>query len=339
MSMRKCAFITGVTGQDGSYLSEFLLAQGYEVHGILRRSSMFTTGRIDHLRDNPHFHLHHGDLNDSSSLFSLLARIEPDEVYHLGAQSHVGVSFEVPEYTGDVTGLGTLRLLNALKSIKSHARFYNAGTSEMFGGLVGTSPQSEVTPFHPRSPYGAAKLYSYWITVNYREAFGLHASSGILFNHESPRRGETFVTRKITKGVASYLRHRKVLSLGNLNAVRDWGFAGDYIEAMWLMLQNDKPTDFVVATGRPSTVRQFADVAFSVAGVDLDWEGEGLLESAFDRRTGEQVVKVDPKYFRPAEVEYLLGNANKAHEELGWKPKTTLESLIEMMVKNDIDCS
>jgi GDPmannose 4,6-dehydratase len=271
-------------------------------------------------------------------LFSLVNKIGPEEVYHLGAQSHVAVSFEVPEYTGDVSGLGTLRLLNAIKSLDRGIKFYNAATSEMFGGLPGTAPQNETTPFHPRSPYGAAKLYSYWLTVNYRESFDLFASNGILFNHESPRRGETFVTRKITRAVADYHFDKKTkLSLGNLDAIRDWGYAGDFVEAMWLMLQKEKAADYVIATGRECTVREFVIMAFKAADIDIEWQGTGLKEIGVDSKNGNEVVSIDPKYFRPAEVEYLLGDCTKAREELNWEPKTKLEQLVQMMVSSDIE--
>lgn len=330
------ALITGITGQDGSYLTEFLLDKGYEVHGIMRRSSVFTTERIDHLFNHERLKIHHGDLNDSSNLFSLVSKIQPQEIYHLGAQSHVGVSFEVPEYTGDVSGLGTLRILNAIKSINPDIKFYNAATSEMFGGFEATAPQNELTPFHPRSPYGAAKLYAHWLTVNYREAFGLFAASGILFNHESPRRGSTFVTRKITKAVGRYVHTGdSQLTLGNLDAVRDWGFAGDYVEAMWLMLQNQEPDDFVIATGKGCSVREFTEQAFNCAGVSLIWEGKGLTEIGRDSATGKTLIDINPRYFRPSEVQYLLGDASKAKTELNWTPRTTLGSLIEMMVASD----
>jgi len=333
----KKALITGITGQDGSYLTELLLDKGYEVHGIIRRASVFTSQRIDHLLDNKNLKLHHGDLNDSSNLFSIVNSIGPQEVYHLGAQSHVAVSFEVPEYTGDVSGLGTLRLLNAIKSLDRGIKFYNAATSEMFGGLPGTAPQNETTPFHPRSPYGAAKLYSYWLTVNYRESFDLFASNGILFNHESPRRGETFVTRKITRAVAAYHFDKEAkLSLGNLDAIRDWGFAGDFVEAMWLMLQKDKPSDYVISTGRECTVRAFVEMAFKAADIEIFWQGTGLNEVGIDSRSGNKIVSIDPKYFRPAEVEYLLGDSSKARKELNWEPSTKLEQLVEMMVSSDI---
>jgi GDPmannose 4,6-dehydratase len=333
----KTALITGVTGQDGSYLSEMLLAKGYLVHGIIRRASVFTTQRVDHLRENGNFKLHHGDLNDSSNLFSLINQIRPNEVYHLGAQSHVGVSFDVPEYTGDVTGLGTLRLLNAIKSIDKGIRFYNAATSEMFGGIKGTEPQTEITPFHPRSPYGIAKLYSYWATVNYREAFDLFATNGILFNHESPRRGETFVTRKITKAVAARYKNREdVLLLGNLDALRDWGFAGDYVEAMWLITNHFEPEDFVIATGRSCSVREFTEKAFSLIGIELEWVGAGVNEVAIDKSDKSVLVKIDPRLYRPSEVECLVGDATKARSVLNWEPKVSLEALIELMVKHDI---
>jgi GDPmannose 4,6-dehydratase len=333
----KKALITGITGQDGSYLTELLLANGYEVHGIMRRVSVFTTERIDAIFDHPNLHIHHGDLHDSGNIFSLVNGIQPDEIYHLGAQSHVGVSFEVPEYTGDVTGIATLRLLNAIKSLNKDTKFYNAATSEMFGGLPGTAPQSEETLFHPRSPYGAAKLYAYWLTVNYREAFGIFASNGILFNHESPRRGETFVTRKITCGVAKHLLDNKsVLSLGNIDAIRDWGFAGDYVEAMWLMLQHDKADDFVIATGRECTVRKFIEMAFNFVDIEIKWQGSGLNEVGFNNKTGDKLVDINPRYFRASEVEHLLGDSTKARTTLGWAPKVDLEGLVEMMVLNDI---
>ena len=333
----KKALVTGITGQDGSYLAEQLIEDGYEVHGIMRRASVFTTQRIEHLLDHSRLILHHGDLNDSSNLTNLVSTILPDEIYHLGAQSHVGVSFEVPEYTGDVVGLGTLRLLNAIKSSGKQIKFYNAATSEMFGGMPETAPQSETTPFHPRSPYGAAKLYSYWLTVNYREAFGIFASNGILFNHESPRRGETFVTRKISKAAVRISRaHEGELVLGNLNAVRDWGFAGDYVKAMRLMLAVDTPDDFVVATGRSATVREFASMAFLCAGIQLEWQGLGSNEVGIDARTGKRFVRISEKYYRPSEVDVLIGNSSKAEEKLGWKPKVQLEELVNLMVESDL---
>lgn len=333
----KKAFITGVTGQDGSYLAELLLDKGYQVHAILRRSSVFTTQRIDHLFDLPNFITYHGDLTDSSNLHSLLSRIQPDEVYNLGAQSHVAVSFEVPEYTVEVDGVGTIRLLNALKDLGQSPRYYQASTSELFGGLPETAPQSESTPFHPRSPYAAAKLYAYWITVNYREAYGLFACNGILFNHESPRRGETFVTKKITKAVARIAQGRQqVLTLGNLNAKRDWGYAKDYVECMWLMLQQNKPDDYVIASGETYTVRQFVEMAFAEIGVTLRWEGEGVDEVGIDDESNQVRVRIDPRYFRPTEVDLLWGNPQKAMQQLGWKPKTSLQELVRLMVRYDL---
>jgi GDPmannose 4,6-dehydratase len=335
-SMKK-ALITGITGQDGSYLTELLIRDGYEVHGIMRRASVFTTERIEHLLDNPKLVLHHGDLNDSSNLTSLVSSILPDEIYHLGAQSHVGVSFEVPEYTGDVVGLGTLRLLNAIKSSGKQIKFYNAATSEMFGGLPETAPQSEATPFHPKSPYGAAKLYSFWLTVNYREAFGLFASNGILFNHESPRRGQTFVTRKISLAAARISKTNEgELVLGNLDAVRDWGFAGDYVKAMRAMLSQDSPDDFVIATGRSATVREFASMAFLCAGIELSWQGSGVDEVGIDSKSGKKIVRVSERYYRPSEVDVLIGDSTKAERILGWKPELDLEGLVKLMVESDL---
>ena len=336
LTMKK-AFITGVTGQDGSYLAELLLDNNYEVHAITRRCSVFTTQRIEHLLVHPNFKTYHGDLSDSSNLHSLLSRIEPDEIYNLGAQSHVAVSFEIPEYTAEVDALGTIRLLDAIKDLGQKPRFYQASTSELFGGLPETAPQSEKTPFYPKSPYGAAKLYSYWVTVNYREAYGLYACNGILFNHESPRRGETFVTKKITKAAARISQGKQdMLTLGNLDAKRDWGYAKDYVECMWLMLQQENPDDYVIASGETYTVRQFAEWAFEVVGIHLRWEGDGVNEKGIDTDTGQVRVKVDPRYFRPAEVELLWGNSSKAHEKLGWKPKTTIKELVNLMVKYDL---
>ena len=333
----KRAFITGVTGQDGSYLAEFLLEKGYEVHAILRRSSVFTTQRIDHLMGHPRFKTYHGDLADSSNLHSLLNRIVPDEVYNLGAQSHVAVSFEVPEYTAEVDALGTIRLLDAIKDLGLSPRFYQASTSELFGGLPDTAPQSETTPFYPKSPYGAAKLYSYWVTVNYREAYGLYACNGILFNHESPRRGETFVTKKITKAVARIVQGRQEqIALGNLDAKRDWGYAKDYVECMWLMLQQEAPDDYVIASGETYTVRQFTEWAFEAAGVKIRWEGSGVDEKGIDAETGAVLVVVSPQYFRPAEVDLLWGDPSKARQKLGWEPRTGIRELIEIMVNYDL---
>jgi GDPmannose 4,6-dehydratase len=314
----KKAFITGITGQDGSYLAELLLEKGYEVHGLVRRSSSFNTWRIDHVRD--HLQLHYGDLVDQNSLVRTLEAVAPDEVYNLAAQSHVAVSFEMPEYTGNVTALGVLRLLDALRELGSSARVYQAGSSEMFG-LVQETPQTERTPFHPRSPYGVSKVFGHWTAINYREGYGMHVSNGILFNHESPRRGENFVTRKITMGLAAIKKGKaRELRLGNLDARRDWGFAKDYAEAMWLMLQRDQPDDYVVATGKNHSVREFLEEAFSYAG--LDWR---------------EYVKVDPRYFRPAEVELLLGNPAKAQKALGWKTKVGFRELVRMMVDADME--
>lgn len=334
----KKAFITGITGQDGSYLAEFLLNKGYEVHAILRRSSVFTTARIEHIFRNPQLKTYHGDLTDSSNLHTLLAKIQPDEVYNLGAQSHVAVSFEVPEYTAEVDAVGTIRLLNAIKDLGIKTRFYQASTSELFGGLPNTAPQSEITPFYPKSPYGAAKLYAYWITVNYREAYDLYACNGILFNHESPRRGETFVTKKITRAVAKIKKgQQKKISLGNLDAQRDWGYAKEYVEAMWLMLQQEKPKDYVVATGKVYTVRQFVEYAFEEVGINLKWQGVGVNEKGYDAKTNEVLVEVDTKYYRPAEVQLLWGDARLIEKELGWKPKVQLKELVSLMVKYDLE--
>lgn len=333
----KKAFITGVTGQDGSYLAEFLLEKGYEVHAILRRSSVFTTQRIDHFMHHERFFTYHGDLTDSSNLHTLLGKIKPDEVYNLGAQSHVAVSFEVPEYTAEVDAVGTIRLLDAIKDLGIKPKFYQASTSELFGGLPETAPQSEATPFYPKSPYGAAKIYAYWVTVNYRESYDLFACNGILFNHESPRRGETFVTKKITKAAAKISQQKQdVLRLGNLDAKRDWGYAKDYVEMMWLMLQQDKAVDYVIATGKTYTVREFVNYAFNAVGIELRWEGEGSDEIAIDAASGKTVVMVDPKYYRPAEVELLWGDASKAEKELGWTAKTSLEELVKIMVDYDL---
>jgi GDPmannose 4,6-dehydratase len=327
----KVALITGITGQDGSYLAEFLLEKGYEVHGIIRRSSMINTDRIDHIYNQ--IKLHYGDLTDSTNLVRVIQQVQPDEIYNLGAQSHVKVSFEMPEYTGMVDGLGTLRILEAVRllEMEKKTRIYQASTSEMFG-KVQEIPQKETTPFYPRSPYGVAKVYGYWIVKNYRESYGLHANSGILFNHESPRRGETFVTRKITRGLSSISTGQQdVLYLGNLNAKRDWGHAKDFVEAMWLMLQQDEPDDYVIATGQQYSVREFVEAAAPYFGMNIVWEGEGLDEVGIDKNTKRAVVKVSPKYFRPAEVETLLGDATKAKEKLGWEPKISFEQLVEDM--------
>lgn len=338
----KKALITGITGQDGSYLTELLLDKGYEVHGIIRRASTFNTKRIDHLFENndignKKLFLHYGDLTDSSNLNRLIEKVCPDEIYNLGAQSHVQVSFEVPEYTAETDGLGTLRFLDAIKEFGIKAKFYQASTSELFGGLPGTAPQSEKTPFYPRSPYSAAKLYAYWITVNYREAYDLFACNGILFNHESPRRGETFVTRKITRAVASIVSGKQErLSLGNMNAKRDWGFAGDYVEAMWLMLQQEKPDDYVVATGETHTVREFVELAFKEIGIDIVWQGSGVDEKGIDKKTGRVLVDVNSRYFRPTEVDLLLGDPSKAEKALDWQRKVDFGSLVHMMMESDM---
>ena len=339
--MSKVALITGITGQDGSYLAELLLEKGYEVHGIIRRHSTIATDRIDHLVEDAslkdRFFLHFGDLTDSSNLAMLIMKIKPEEVYNLGAQSHVAVSFEVPEYTAEATGVGTIRLLEAIRQSGLDIRFYQASTSELFGGLPDTAPQSEKTPFYPKSPYGAAKLYSYWITVNYRESYNMYACNGILFNHESPRRGEIFVTRKITMAVASIMAGKQEkLSLGNMDAKRDWGFAGDYIEGMWRMLQQDEPRDYVLATNETHTVREFVELAFAEVGIEIEWKGTGEEEKGYDKKTGRLMVDVDPRYFRPAEVELLWGDATKAETELGWERKVSFRKLVEMMVDEDM---
>jgi GDPmannose 4,6-dehydratase len=338
----KIALITGVTGQDGAYLAEFLLRKGYEVHGIKRRSSLFNTDRIDHLYKDPHtvdrkFVLHYGDLSDACSLLHIVQKVQPDEIYNLGAQSHVAVSFEQPEYTANIDGLGALRVLEAIRILgaEKKTRFYQASTSELYG-LVQQVPQTEKTPFYPRSPYAVAKLYAYWITVNYREAYGMYACNGILFNHESPVRGETFVTRKITRALARIrLGLQDTLYLGNLSALRDWGHARDYVEMQWRMLQQEKPEDFVIATGVQHSVRDFVTRAAEVLGMTLLWEGEGVDEKALDTN-GATVVAVDPRYFRPAEVETLLGDPSYAHERLGWKPTVTFENLVKEMVEADL---
>ena len=334
----KKAFITGITGQDGSYLTELLLSKGYEVHGIIRRSSVFTTDRIDHLEGHKNLFTHHGDLADSSNLHRLITRIKPDEIYNLGAQSHVGVSFEVPEYTADVDGLGAIRILDAVRDLGPSCKYYQASTSELFGGIPGTEPQNENTPFYTKSPYGAAKLYAYWVTVNYRESYGLFACNGILFNHESPRRGETFVTKKITRAVAKIKQGKQdSLTLGNIDAKRDWGHAKDYAYAQWLMLQQDKPKDYVIATGQTHTVRDFTNEAFNVIGVKIRWEGKGINEKGIDDNTGKILVSIDKKHFRPAEVELLLGDPSKAEKELGWKRKISFKELVSGMVKYDLE--
>ena len=345
---KKVALITGITGQDGSFLAEFLLEKGYEVHGIIRRSSSFNTGRIEHLyfnewvrdmKQNRTINLHYGDMTDSSSLIRIIREVKPTEIYNLAAQSHVKVSFDVPEYTAETDAVGTLRLLEAVRILNREnvTRIYQASTSELYG-KVQEVPQSETTPFYPRSPYGCAKLYGFWITKNYRESYGMYAVNGILFNHESERRGETFVTRKITLAVARIVNGlQDKLYLGNLNALRDWGYAKDYVECMWLIMQQDEPEDFVIATGEYHSVREFTTLAFRRAGIELEWQGEGVEEKGIDEATGKILVEVDPKYFRPCEVEQLLGDPTKAKQKLGWNPrKTSFEELINIMVDNDI---
>lgn len=339
----KKALITGITGQDGAYLSELLLKKGYQVHGIIRRASLFNTDRIDHLYQDPHekklnFFLHYGDLTDTSNLVRIVQQVKPDEIYNLGAQSHVKVSFEVPEYTADTDALGTLRLLEAIRilGMEKKVRFYQASTSELYGKVIET-PQKETTPFYPRSPYGCAKLYSYWIVINYRESYGMYACNGILFNHESPRRGETFVTRKITRAAARIkLGLQNKLYLGNLDSSRDWGFAGDYVEAMWLMLQQKKPEDYVIATGITHTVREFVELAFKEAGIELGWKGKGVHEKGYDKKSGKIIIQIDPRYFRPAEVDFLLGDPTKAKSNLGWTPIMSFEELVKAMVEADL---
>ncbi len=332
----KSAIITGITGQDGSYLSELLLSKGYEVHGLIRRHSTPCTERIDHI-DDKNFYLHYGDVTDSLCLTNLLRDIQPDEFYNLAAQSHVGISFEVPEYTAEATGVSALKILEAIRQNKIGTKFYQASTSELFGGLPNTAPQSETTPFHPRSPYAAAKLYAYWITVNYRETYGMFACNGILFNHESPRRGVEFVTRKITLAIAKICAGlQDKLSLGNMDAKRDWGFAKDYVEGQWLILQQDKPDDFVLATGETRTVREFVEAAFAEVGIQIEWRGTGVDEKGYCSRTGKLLVDVNPKFFRPAEVDLLLGDPSKAERVLGWKRKTSFSELVKMMVHADL---
>jgi GDPmannose 4,6-dehydratase len=340
----KTALISGVTGQDGAYLSEFLLNKGYAVHGIKRRASSFNTGRVDHLYQDPHeksrrFFLHYGDLTDTSNLVRIIQEVKPDEIYNLGAQSHVQVSFEVPEYTADTDGIGTLRFLEAIRilGMEKKIRFYQASTSELFG-KVQEIPQKETTPFYPRSPYAAAKLYAYWIVVNYRESYSIYACNGILFNHESPIRGETFVTRKITRAAARIkLGLQDKLYMGNIDAKRDWGYAGDYVELMWLMLQQNEPDDYIMATGVTTSVRDFISMAFAEAGISVRWEGKGIDEKGIDSGSGKVLVEIDPRYFRPAEVELLIGDPSKAKARLGWEPKVQLPELVKMMVKSDME--
>jgi GDPmannose 4,6-dehydratase len=333
----KKAFISGVTGQDGSYLAELLLEKGYEVHSIMRRASVFTSQRINHILDSKNFHVHHGDLTDSSNIHRLLSDLKPNEIYNLGAQSHVKVSFDVPEYTADVDGLGAIRILDAVRDLGSSCKYYQASTSELFGGIPGTEPQSETTPFYPKSPYGVAKLYAYWITVNYRESYNLYACNGILFNHESPRRGETFVTKKITKAVAQISKGKQdVLKLGNIDAKRDWGHAKDYVYAQWLMLQQDEPKDYVIATGETYTVRDFVEIAFKEVGINIEWAGVGINEKGIDKSSGKVLVEIDEMYFRPAEVEILHGDASLAENELGWERKISFKDMVSEMVRYDL---
>ncbi|MCB9954363.1 MAG: GDP-mannose 4,6-dehydratase [Caulobacterales bacterium] len=343
MAMPKTALITGITGQDGAYLARFLLAKGYEVHGVKRRSSSFNTARVDDIYADPHetasrFHMHYGDLTDATNLIRLLQETSPDEIYNLGAQSHVQVSFETPEYTANSDALGVLRLLEGIRILRmeNNVKFYQASTSELFG-LAQETPQSEKTPFYPRSPYGVAKLYGYWITVNYREAYGIHASNGILFNHESPMRGETFVTRKITRAVAAIKAGKQqALYLGNLDAERDWGHARDYVEGMWLIVQQEKGDDYVLGTGQKHTVREFTELAFREAGITIEWRGSGKKEVGVDVATSAEIVRIDPRYFRPTEVDLLLADPRKAKEKLGWVHKTTFEELVREMVQEDL---
>jgi GDPmannose 4,6-dehydratase len=355
IKMTKKALITGITGQDGSYLTELLLSKGYEVHGLIRRASTFNTKRINHLYIDPHLSgaklfLHYGDLSDAGQLTHLVYNIQPDEIYHLGAQSHVRVSFDMPEYTGDITALGTTRLLEAIRRSGIKTKFYQASSSEMFGSS--SPPQNELTRFHPRSPYAAAKVYAYWMAVNYREGYSIFACNGILFNHESPRRGETFVTRKITRAVANIITgNQKTLYLGNLEAKRDWGFTPEYVECQWLILQRDMPDDYVIGTGESHMVREFVEHAFNYAGIELEWRGEGLSEEGIIQsmnsmlapvsetglKVGDSVVKIDPKYFRPAEVDFLLADASRARKELGWVPKVTFNELVKIMVDADLE--
>ena len=342
--MVKKALITGITGQDGSYLAEFLLSKDYEVHGIKRRSSSLNTERIDHLYQDPHelhqnFILHYGDLSDAIGLANIIQKIQPDEIYNLGAQSHVSVSFESPEYTADIVGIGTLRILESIRilGLERKTRFYQASSSELFGKAQ-EIPQKETTPFYPRSPYAAAKLYAYWVTINYREAYGIYACNGILFNHESPVRGETFVTRKITRGLSRiFLNLQNTIYLGNLNAIRDWGHAKDYVEMQWLMLQQDEPEDYCISSGKNYSVRDFVNFAWRYLGKEIRWEGEGIDEKGFDKKSGQLIVAVDPRYFRPTEVDTLLGDSTKAKEKLGWEAKIGLKEIVHEMMENDIN--
>jgi len=338
----KKALITGITGQDGSYLAELLLSKGYEVHGIMRRSSSFNTSRIDHLYQDPHdkdvkFFLHYGDLSDASNLNDILRKVQPDEVYNLAAQSHVRVSFDMPEYTTDITALGTLRLLDAIKGLDRHVKFYQAGSSEMYGKALEV-PQTETTPFYPRSPYACAKVFAHHITVNYRESYGLFAVNGMLFNHESPRRGGTFVTKKVTHAFAKIKAGKQDrLYLGNLDAKRDWGYAKNYVEAMWLMLQQPEPDDYVISTGETHSVREFVEETAKILGFDIEWQGEGQQEVGIDKNTGKVIIEIDPRYYRPAEVDLLQGDPSKAREKLGWKPEVDFKGLVKLMVEAELE--
>ncbi|HQG57761.1 MAG TPA: GDP-mannose 4,6-dehydratase [Candidatus Dojkabacteria bacterium] len=338
----KKALITGITGQDGSYLTELLLSKGYEVHGLLRRASTFNTSRIDHLYQDPHVNgvklfLHYGDLSDSSNISRIIEKVNPDEIYNLGAQSHVKVSFDMPEYTSDVVALGALRILDAIKDTKIKTKYYQASSSEMFG-KVQEIPQKETTPFYPRSPYGCAKVYAYWITVNYRESYDIFATNGILFNHESPRRGGTFVTKKITRGLTRIkMGLEEKLYLGNLESKRDWGYAKDYVEGMWMMLQQDKPDDFVLATGETHSVRECVEAAAKILDIDIEWNGKGMQEKGIDKKTGKTIIEIDERYFRPSEVDLLIGDCSKAKKILGWEAKTKFEDLVKIMVESDIE--
>jgi len=342
MAKNKVALITGVTGQDGSFLVELLLSKGYEVHGVIRRASSFNTSRINHIYQDPHerkvnFHLHYGDLSDANNLNSIVQKVQPDECYNLAAQSHVRVSFDKPEYTANVTGIGVLRLLESIRTLKPDCKLYQASSSELFG-IPYESPQTELTRFHPRSPYGVAKQFGYSIAVNYREAYGIHASNGILYNHESERRGETFVTRKITRAVSSIkLGLQDCLYLGNLYSRRDWGYAPDFCEAMWMMLQRDNPGDYIIATGETHSIKEFVNIAFDLANISIRWEGEGKDEIGIDKKSGKVLVQIDPKYFRPSEVDLLLGDYSKAKKVLGWEPKVKFNELVEIMFKADYD--
>lgn len=336
----KKAFITGVTGQDGSYLAEFLLKKGYEVHGLVRRHSDFTTNRINSILHNKKFFIHYGDLSDASNIYNTLSLIKPDEIYNLGAQSHVGLSFSIPEYSSNIDGLGVLRLLSALRDLNLGSKFYQASTSELFGGMLGTAPQNELTPFNPRSPYATAKLYAYWVTRNFRESYGMFTCNGLLFNHESPRRGRTFVTKKVTRFVADIVHGKEdVLRIGNLDAKRDWGYAKEYVESMWLMLQQETPDDYVIGTGHMYSVREFIEKSFAYVGIKIEWQGVGDTEIGIESQTKKTLIRVDPYFYRPSEVQELCADDRKARKILKWAPKTTLDELIKIMVDYDLKYS